>query len=73
MSEKPFKDWEEVKRQIHKCGRWGDICEIFAFLFVIIGVIGDALNITLGLETMTWLLLAVFFAVLSNHYVYMRT
>jgi len=65
IAEKPFKDREEVKKEIRVCGFWCDICEYLLILFVILGVIGDALNITLGLETMTWLLLAVFFAVLS--------
>ena len=65
ITEKPFKDREEVKKEIRVCGMWCNICEFLLIIFVILGVIGDALNITLGLESMTWLLLAVFFAVLS--------
>ena len=65
ITEKPFKDREEVKKEIRVCGMWCNICELLLIIFVILGVIGDALNITLGLESMTWLLLAVFFAVLS--------
>lgn len=65
IAEKPFKNREELKKEIRICGMWCDICEILLILFFIIGIIGDALNITLGLESMTWLLLAVFFAVLS--------
>ena len=69
ITEKPFKDREEVKKEIRVCGMWCNICELLLIIFVILGVIGDAfgdaLNITLGLESMTWLLLAMFFAVLS--------
>ncbi len=32
---------------------------ISLFIFAALGVIGDALNITLGLEPMSWLLLAI--------------
>jgi hypothetical protein len=34
-------------------------------LFVAIGVIGDVLNITLGLEPMSWFLLAIFAVLLT--------
>lgn len=44
---------------------WNDISVGLAFVFALIGVIGDALNKTLVLETMTWLLLGVIFAVIS--------
>jgi hypothetical protein len=38
---------------------FGDACQYFSFLFAALGVISDALNITLGLEPMSWLLLAI--------------
>lgn len=61
IHEKPFKDREEVKAEIKLCGLVGSIFQYLGFLFALLGIIGDALNITLGLESMTWLLLAVFF------------
>ena len=59
----PFKDREEIKKWIKTCGRLGNISNAFAFLFIIVGVIGEALKIDLHLASTTWLLLGVFFAV----------
>jgi hypothetical protein len=38
---------------------FGDICQYACFVFAALGVIGDAFNITLGLEPMSWFLLAI--------------
>jgi len=57
--EKPFKDREDVKAEIRNCDLFGSICQYACFVFAALGVIGDALNITLGLEPMSWLLLAI--------------
>jgi len=38
---------------------FGDIGQSLCFIFAALGVIGDALNITLGLEPTSWLLLAI--------------
>ena len=38
---------------------FGDVCQYLSFIFVALGVISDALNITLGPESMSWLLLAI--------------
>ena len=59
ISEKPFKNREEVKAEIRRCGNVGDIVSIASLIFAALGVIGDALNITLGLESMSWFLLAI--------------
>ncbi len=56
---KPFKDREDVKAEIRKCDLFGGICQYACFLFAALGVIGDAANITLGLESMNWFLLAI--------------
>ena len=56
---KPFKDREDVKAEIRACDLFGGICQYACFLFAALGVIGDALNITLGLESMSWFLLAI--------------
>lgn len=56
---KPFKNREDVKAEIRNCDLFGGICQYACFLFAALGVIGDALNITLGLESMSWFLLAI--------------
>ena len=59
ITDKPFKNREEVKAEVRKCSLFGDVCQYLCFLFAALGVIGDALNITLGLESMSWFLLAI--------------
>jgi hypothetical protein len=63
IAEEPFKDREEVKKWIKTCGRASNISIVFACLFILVGVIQDALKIDLRLATTTWLMLGVFFAV----------
>jgi hypothetical protein len=69
MSGKPYKDWEEVKKDIKK---WHDInigCIFFAVLCVIGGAAAETLSGPLGIDfSMTptsFFLLAIFLAVLS--------
>jgi len=57
--EKPFKNREELKADIRNCELAGVTLSIAGFLFAILGVIGDALDVTLGLESMSWFLLAI--------------
>jgi len=57
--ETPFKSREEVKTEIRDCGRFAAISQYACFIFAALGVIGDAVNITLGLESMSWFLLAI--------------
>jgi hypothetical protein len=59
LEDQPFMNREHVKAEIERCASFGDICQYLSFLFVALGVIGDALNINLGLEPMSWLLLAI--------------
>ena len=40
-------------------GMSGHICWFLAALFAVLGIIADAANITLGLESMSWFLLAI--------------
>ena len=56
-----FKNREEVRTEIRKCAMFGGIITILGLLFALLGVIGDALDLILGLESISWLLLAVFF------------
>ncbi len=70
--DKPFKDREEVKKDIRLCALVGSIFQYASFVFAALGVIGDAFDITLGLESMSWLLLAIF-AALSALVPHMRS
>ena len=63
--EKPFQDREDVKLDIRQCSRVGTIIAICSLIFAVIGVIGDAVNITLGLESMSWFLLAIVVGILG--------
>lgn len=60
LQDQPFKDREHVKAEIKRCAWANNISTLLSFLFVALGVIGDALNITLILHPMIWLLLAIF-------------
>ena len=68
---KPFKDREEVKKDIRLCNVNAGIFALACFVFAALGVISDALNITLGLEPMIWLLLAIV-AILSALFFHMN-
>jgi hypothetical protein len=59
LENQPFKNREHVMAEIRKCALYGNVCQYLSFIFAALGVIGDALNITLGLEPMSWLLLAI--------------
>ncbi|UCC33403.1 MAG: hypothetical protein JSW53_06465, partial [Candidatus Bathyarchaeota archaeon] len=59
--DKPFKDREEVKKDIRLCALMGMIVTFASLGFALLGVISDALDMTLGLEPMSWFLLAIVF------------
>ena len=59
LEDQTFKNREQVKAEVRKCALFGDVCQYLSFIFVALGVIGDALNITLGLESLSWFLLAI--------------
>jgi hypothetical protein len=58
--DQPFKNREHVLAEIKLCARASGVFQIISYLFVALGVISDALNITLGLEPISWFLLAIF-------------
>ena len=58
-----FKDHEDVKAEIRKCGWLASILSLLSLVFAAVGIIGDVLNMTLGLEPMSWFLLAIVCAV----------
>jgi hypothetical protein len=66
LAQKPFKDREQVKKKIRIWGLRTDICICLGLLFAIIRIIGEALKIDLHLASTSWLLLAIFSAVLST-------
>jgi len=57
--DQPFKNREHVIAEIRLCALAGGVGQLLSFPFVALGVISDALNITLGLEPMSWFLLAI--------------
>jgi len=57
--DEPFKNREQVLAEIRFCARAGGVVTLLSFLFIALGVISDALNITLGLEPTSWFLLAI--------------
>jgi len=60
LQNQPFKNREHVKAEIRRCARAGSVGMLLGFLFTALGVISDALNITLVLEPMSWFLWAIF-------------
>jgi hypothetical protein len=65
LAEKPFQNREDVKHEVKLCSTVGTIFQLLSFLFAILGIIGDASNTTLGLETLSWFLLAIIVGVSS--------
>ena len=63
MAEKPFRDREEVKKEIRVWFYISLVIVCLGLLSALVGIVADALDRTLGLETMSWFLLAIFFSV----------
>jgi hypothetical protein len=57
--DEPFKNLDQVKAEIRYCARAGGVVTLLSFLLIALGIISDALNITLVLEPMSWFLLAL--------------
>ena len=51
---------EHLLAEIRRCALAGSAFTYLSFLFTALRAIGDALNITHGLELMSWFLLAIF-------------
>jgi len=60
LQDQPFKNREHVKAEIRRCALASTVASYLSFLFAVLGIIGEALNTTLGLQPMIWLLLAIF-------------
>jgi len=54
-----WADREKVKADLSRCGRAQNICWFIAVTFVLVGIIGDAANVILGLQPMSWFQLAI--------------
>ena len=68
---KPFKDREEVKTDIRLCDWASTIIMLASVIFAALGVIVDAFDMALGLESMSWFLLAIF-AIVAALYPYLN-
>lgn len=53
--------WEkrEHMADVRGMGLWAHVGWFVAALFALLGIIGDAANVTLGLEATSWLLLSI--------------
>ena len=58
--DEPFKNREHILAEIKLCARASGVFQILSYPFLLLGIISDALNITLGLEPISWFLLAIF-------------
>ncbi|MFQ5836664.1 MAG: hypothetical protein ACE5HG_02310 [Candidatus Bathyarchaeia archaeon] len=65
---KPFKDREEARKLFDQMGLFGTIFWFLGIIFAVLGVISDAVNITLVLEPMSWLLLSIVVVLASIPY-----
>ena len=63
--ERPFKNRGEVKDIINLCNIAAAIIVVPGLIFALVGVISDAMDKTLFLESSNWLLLAILFVVAS--------
>jgi hypothetical protein len=55
----PFENREEMRSTLSPMGLAGHICLFLGAVFAILGIVSDAANATLGLEPMSWLVLAI--------------
>jgi hypothetical protein len=69
MGGKPYKDWEEVKKDIAKWRNINIICLVIVVLFLITGVtaetIGKPFGISFSIESTSYLIIAILFVVVS--------
>ncbi|OGS40233.1 MAG: hypothetical protein A3K77_01270 [Euryarchaeota archaeon RBG_13_31_8] len=65
MGGKPYKNWEEVKKDINYWNNANKCCLIIALLFLIVGVVAEAFSYDLILAPTSFFIIAIFFAVVS--------
>lgn len=54
-----WEDREYVKSGVGSSGLLDHICWLLGIVFAVLGVIGEAIDTTLGLESMSWYLLSI--------------
>ena len=59
IENQPFKNREQIKAEIRLCAWASIVFQLLGFLFAALGVIGEAFNTTIGLQSIIWLLLAI--------------
>jgi hypothetical protein len=54
--------WEDRKQMsdVRVVGLWAHVGWFLGVIFALLGIIGDAANVAIGLEPISWLLLAIF-------------
>ena len=60
-----WEDREYLKKGIGSAGMWGHILWFLGLIFAVLGVTWDAMDITFGLTSMSWFLLAIVTSLLS--------
>jgi hypothetical protein len=60
LQDQPFKNRGQVIAEIRRCAWASSVLSYLSFLFVALGIIGDSLNTTLGLTSLSWFVLAIF-------------
>ena len=60
-----WEDLEYIEKGIGTAGLWGHFFWFLAIIFAILGVIWEVMDITRGLEPMSWFLLAIVASLLS--------
>ena len=60
MAKRHWEDRERIKASLRSVGMSAHICWFLGVIFAVLGIIADAANVTLGLESVSWFLLAVF-------------
>jgi hypothetical protein len=65
MGGKPYKDWEEVKKDIKYWNNANKTCLVIAVLLIIAGVAAETLDLDFSIAPISFYLLAIFLGVAS--------
>jgi hypothetical protein len=63
LGDKPFKNREDILAEIERNSRAERVCIILCLIFLALGIISNVSNTKLGLDSTSWLLMAVVFVV----------
>jgi hypothetical protein len=63
-----WEDLDYIKANVGLSSALWHLCFSLAFIFAVVGVIGDAANVKLGLTPSSWLLLAIVLSVMSTSF-----